>query len=111
MSHLPCYTIRIKNMRNKMKTYKIETEDRYGRFNEYDIRAESLELATLIAEKRVNLPNGAFVIDVKEVETKEEKPFSPREFWRGKEVVRDSDGSAVVGWYDDNDGNDIRCRD
>ena len=27
------------------------------------------------------------------------------------DVVRDSDGSAVVGWYDDNDGNDIRCRD
>ena len=28
-----------------------------------------------------------------------------------KEIVRDSDGSAVIGWYDDNNGNDIRCRD
>ena len=51
-----------------MKTYRIETEDRYGRFNDYDLQAESLEAATLIAEKRVNLPNGAFVMDVKKVE-------------------------------------------
>lgn len=54
-------------MKNEMKTYRIETEDRYGRFNEYDLQAESLEAATLIAEKRVNLPNGAFVVDAKEV--------------------------------------------
>ena len=50
-----------------MKTYKIETEDRYGRFNEYDIQAESLEIAIAIANKRVNLPNGSFVMDVKEI--------------------------------------------
>ena len=36
---------------------------------------------------------------------------SEREYYHGKEIVRDSDGSAVIGWYDDNDGNDIRCRD
>jgi len=34
-----------------------------------------------------------------------------REYVYGKEIVRDEDGSAVIGWYDDNDGNDIRCRD
>ena len=34
-----------------------------------------------------------------------------REYAYGKEIVRDEDGSAVIGWYDDNDGNDIRCRD
>ena len=34
-----------------------------------------------------------------------------KEYYFGKEVVRDSDGSMVVGWYDDNDGNDYRCRD
>ena len=51
-----------------MKTFTVETEDRYGRFNDYDLQAESLEAATLIAEKRVNLPNGAFVMDVKKVE-------------------------------------------
>lgn len=50
-----------------MKTYKIETEDRYGRYNEYELEAESLELATATANERVNLPNGAFVMDVKEV--------------------------------------------
>jgi len=36
---------------------------------------------------------------------------NPREYYDNKEIVRDADGSAVVGWYDDNDGNDIRCRD
>ena len=36
---------------------------------------------------------------------------SEREFAYGKEIVRDYDGSAVIGWYDDNEGNDIRCRD
>jgi hypothetical protein len=98
-------------MKNEMKTFRIETEDRYGRFNEYEIQAETLELATLIANKRVNLSNGAFAVSVKEVEAKEEKPFSPREFWGDREIVRDSDGSAVVGWYDDSFGNDVRCRD
>ena len=40
------------------------------------------------------------------------KPFaSTREYVYGKEIVRDEDGHAVIGWYDDNDGNDIRCRD
>ena len=114
MSHLVCYNrlmIIETDMKNKMKTFRVETEDRYGKFNEYDIQTENLELATLIADKRVNLSNGAFVTSIKEVATKVEKPWSPREFWHGKEVVRDSDGSAVVGWYDDNDGNDIRCRD
>ena len=49
-----------------MKTFRIETEDRYGRFNEYDIQAENLEVATATANERVNLPNGAFVMDIKE---------------------------------------------
>ena len=52
-------------MKNKMKTFRVETEDRYGRFNDYDFQAESLEAATAIANKRVNLPNGAFVTDIK----------------------------------------------
>ncbi|MBC8395103.1 MAG: hypothetical protein H8E05_00235 [Bacteroidetes bacterium] len=44
------------------------------------------------------------------------KPKAPaykpeREYAYGKEIVRDYDGSAVIGWYDDNDGYDIRCRD
>jgi len=67
MSNPPWYTIRMKNMRNKMKTFRVETEDRYGRFNDYDFQAESLEAATATANERVNLPNGAFVMDVKEI--------------------------------------------
>jgi len=50
-----------------LKTFRVETEDRYNQFREYDLEAESLEAATAKAEKRVNLPNGAFVIGVKEV--------------------------------------------
>ena len=34
-----------------------------------------------------------------------------KQFFGDKELIEDSDGSMVVGWYDDNDGNDIRCRD
>jgi hypothetical protein len=41
-----------------------------------------------------------------------DKGYKPeREFAYGKEIVRDEDGNAVIGWYDDNDGNDYRCRD
>jgi len=54
-------------VKDTMKTYRIETEDRYNQFREYDLEAESLEAATAKAEKRVNLPNGAFVIGVKEI--------------------------------------------
>jgi hypothetical protein len=55
-------------MKDTMKTFRVETEDRYNQFNEYDLEAESLEAATATAEKRVNLPNGAFVTSVKEIE-------------------------------------------
>jgi|TARA_R110000824_G_scaffold2570_1_gene11815 hypothetical protein len=54
-------------VKDTMKTYRIETEDRYNQFREYDLQAESLEAATATAEKRVNLPNGAFVIGIKEI--------------------------------------------
>ena len=40
-----------------------------------------------------------------------ESTLDDREYAYGKEVIRDSDGSMVIGWYDDNDGNDYRCRD
>tara|TARA_B100001094_G_C18087547_1_gene748570 strand:- start:917 stop:1117 length:201 start_codon:yes stop_codon:yes gene_type:complete len=66
MSHLVWYTYSM-IIETDMKTFRIETEDRYGRFNEYDIQAESLEVATAIANKRVNLPNGSFVMDIKEL--------------------------------------------
>ena len=47
-----------------MKTFRVETEDRYGRFNEYEIQAETLELATLIAGKANH-----YIFDIVEVET------------------------------------------
>jgi len=34
-----------------------------------------------------------------------------REYHDGKEIVRDYDNEIVIGWYDDDNGNDIRCRD
>ena len=71
-------------VKDTMKTYRIENEDRYGRFNDYDLQAQSLEAATATAEKRVNLPHGAFVTSIKEVATKVEKPWSPREFWQAR---------------------------
>ena len=40
-----------------------------------------------------------------------ETTLNEREYVYGKEIVRDEDGHAVIGWYDDNDGNDYRCRD
>ena len=39
------------------------------------------------------------------------KEATQRMYAYGKELIQDSDGSMVIGWYDDNDGNDIRCRD
>ena len=34
-----------------------------------------------------------------------------KQFLGDKELIEDSDGTMVIGWYDDNEGNDIRCRD
>ena len=48
-------------VKDTMKTYKIETEDRYGRFNDYEIQAESLELATAVAKSANH-----YIFDIKE---------------------------------------------
>ena len=54
-----------------------------------------------------------YLADARVYDASEKAPSykSEREYFHGKEVVRDSDGSMVIGWYDDNDGNDYRCRD
>ena len=92
-------------MKNKMKTFRVETEDRYGRFNDYDFQAESLEAATAIANERVNLPNGSFVMDIKEIPEVQEST-------QKIEGATNYDNCwNVKGYYHDNDGNDIRCRD
>ena len=55
-------------MKNEMKKYKIETEDRYGRFNDYEIQAESLEVATA----RIKLANH-YIFDISEVQESTQK--------------------------------------
>ena len=55
-------------MRNEMKTFRIETEDRYGRFNEYKIEAESLELATAKAKSANH-----YIFDISEVQESTQK--------------------------------------
>tara|TARA_B110000196_G_C20549454_1_gene388115 strand:- start:158 stop:511 length:354 start_codon:yes stop_codon:yes gene_type:complete len=96
---------KFKNMKNEMKTFRIETEDRYGRFNEYDIQAESLDVATATANERVNLPNGAFVMDIKEIPEVQEST-------QKIEGVTNYDNLwQARGYYHDDEGNDIRDRD
>ncbi len=96
-------------IKTDMKTFRIETEDRYGRFNEYDIQAESLEVATAIANKRVNLPNGSFVMDVQE---KPEVQESTKNIEGQPQRVKDYDAYwGVTGYYLDSEGFDIRDRD
>jgi len=96
-------------MKNKMKTFRVETEDRYGRFSDYDFQAESLEAATAIANERVNLPNGSFVMDIKEIPEAQE---SAQKVEGESQRVKNYDTYwNVTGYYEDSYGNDIRCRD
>ena len=141
MSYPPCYTRRMNNMKNEMKNNKannlrlgaiyinantgtpcrlvhivpcqgvwLEAYDGEGygdtvKFEDVHY-ADADEVEDFLADYRVyndvtstKLNNGI------------ESTLDDREYAYGKEVIRDSDGSMVVGWYDDNDGNDYRCRD
>ena len=62
-------------MNDTKNTFRIETEDRYGRFSEYDLQADNKAEAEAIANKRVNLPNGAFVMGVAQVTFNEPDNF------------------------------------
>tara|TARA_B110001454_G_scaffold211160_1_gene226485 strand:- start:1282 stop:1539 length:258 start_codon:yes stop_codon:yes gene_type:complete len=73
-----------------------------------DAVCAGIELAT---EEEEQLTIALQTPEVQESTQKIEGEPPVREYAYGKEIVRDSDGSAVIGWYDDNDGNDIRCRD
>ena len=53
----------------------------------------------------------AFTADAKAPSHKIDMTKFSHEYAYGKTIVRDADGSAGIGWYDDNDGNDIRCKD
>jgi len=71
MSYRVCYNrlmIIETDMKNKMKTFRIETEDRYGRFNDYKLEAESLEAATAKAKSAKH-----YIFDVSEVRESTQK--------------------------------------
>ena len=96
---------------NDMKnTFRIETEDRYGRFSEYEVQATSKAEAEAIANKPVNVVDGSIVLNVVQVTFNE--PDSFRDVMPTSKEVYDYDGMwGVSGYYNDNDGNDIRDRD
>ena len=54
-------------MNDTKNTFRIETEDRYGRFYDYDVQATSKAEAEAIAEKPINTFNGSIVTRVVEV--------------------------------------------
>jgi hypothetical protein len=57
----------ITKMNDMKKTYRIETEDRYGRFYDYDVQATSKAEAEAIANKPVNVVDGSIVLSVVEI--------------------------------------------
>jgi len=48
----------------KNKTYLIQTEDRYGRSDEYEVQANNKAEAEAIANKPVNVVDGSIVLSV-----------------------------------------------
>ena len=62
-------------MNNTKNTYRIETEDRYGRFYDYDVQATSKAEAEAIANKPVNVVDGSIVLSVVQVTFNEPDNF------------------------------------
>ena len=56
-------------------TFRIETEDRYGRFYDYELQATSKAEAEAIAEKPINTFNGSIVTKVVQVTFNEPDSF------------------------------------
>jgi len=85
--------------------YRIETEDRHGRFGEYELRASSVAEAEAIAAKPENIMNGSFVVNV--------IPIKQSQYDDGwKPQTRNYDAMwGVSGYYSDDNGIDIRDRD
>ena len=54
-------------MNDTKNTFRIETEDRYGRFYDYDVQATSKAEAEAIANKPANVINGDVVINIIEL--------------------------------------------
>jgi len=54
-------------MKDEMKTYLIQTEDRYGRFSDYEVKATNKAEAEAIANKPVNVVNGSIVVGIEKL--------------------------------------------
>lgn len=57
----------ITKMNDTKNTFRIETEDRYGRFYDYELQATSKAEAEAIANKPVNVVDGSIVLSVVEI--------------------------------------------
>ena len=62
-------------MKNEMKSYLIQTEDRYGRFSEYEVQANNKAEAEAIANKPANVVDGSIVLSVVQVTFNEPDSF------------------------------------
>ena len=62
-------------MNDTKNTYRIETEDRYGRFYDYELQATSKAEAEAIAEKPINTFNGSIVTKVVQITFNEPDNF------------------------------------
>jgi len=69
-----------------MKTFTVETEDRYGRLGDYTIEAPTLELATAVAKSANH-----YIFDISEVQESTQKI---------EDNFRDMMPTAEEFWYD-----------
>ena len=65
----------ILKMNDMKNTFRIETEDRYGRFSEYEVQANNKAEAEAIANKPVNVVDGSIVLSVVQVTFNEPDSF------------------------------------
>ena len=54
-------------MNDTKKTYLIQTEDRYGRLDEYEVKAANKAEAEAIANKPANVVDGSIVISIEKL--------------------------------------------
>ena len=57
----------ILKMNDMKNTFRIETEDRYGRFSEYEVQANNKAEAEAIANKPANVVDGSIVISIEKL--------------------------------------------
>ena len=65
----------ILKMNDMKNTFRIETEDRYGRFSEYEVQANNKAEAEAIANKPANVVDGSIVLSVVQVTFNEPDSF------------------------------------